>query len=253
MNLRSFFSRAIVVTFAATALTFTGAGLARADGSHGAPYPLEPGAEDPEAQDKPAEPEKPQGTPLKLRTPEDKGASSSSAADIGLKLALVAAVLLVVALYLRKKQSVAVSLAKVGAPRILSRTTIGMRSELLIVDVDGQRLLLGITPTNVTTLSVLTEEPKEAPIEPEVERRNANYPPRIPRDGAVSESLSRLLASARAELDGENLDPPANPIAAARGEAKNDGPPAFGRGRGRPGREPQSLEGQVRGLGSKRG
>jgi flagellar biogenesis protein FliO len=38
--------------------------------------------------------------------------------------------------------------------RILRRTSIGVRSELLVVEMDGQRLLLGVTPSTIQNLYI---------------------------------------------------------------------------------------------------
>jgi flagellar biogenesis protein FliO len=57
-----------------------------------------------------------------------------------------------------------------GAPRrtitISARRAIGVRSELLVVEVDGQGLLLGVTPGNIQRLAVLPDPAvAEAPAE----------------------------------------------------------------------------------------
>lgn len=44
---------------------------------------------------------------------------------------------------------------------VLARTSVGVRSDLLVVDVDGMRLLVGLTPASIQTLAVL-ETPPEA-------------------------------------------------------------------------------------------
>lgn len=40
---------------------------------------------------------------------------------------------------------------------IVARTSLSLRNELVVVEVDGQRLLLGVTPTSITRLTVLSE------------------------------------------------------------------------------------------------
>lgn len=46
---------------------------------------------------------------------------------------------------------------------IVRRTTIGLRSELLVVNVEGQRLLLGVTPHSIQSIAVLDSEAPAAP------------------------------------------------------------------------------------------
>jgi flagellar biogenesis protein FliO len=43
--------------------------------------------------------------------------------------------------------------------RILRRTPVGVRSELLLVDFEGQRLLLGVTPYTIQNLFIMPPEP----------------------------------------------------------------------------------------------
>lgn len=45
--------------------------------------------------------------------------------------------------------------------KIVGRTALGMRTEVCVVDVGGERLVLGVTPTTVTTLSILQDAPVE--------------------------------------------------------------------------------------------
>jgi flagellar protein FliO/FliZ len=58
--------------------------------------------------------------------------------------------------------------------RVLRRTTIGVRSELLLVELEGQKLLIGVTPSSMQTLYLLPDSLPEEPIsEPASERRIA--------------------------------------------------------------------------------
>jgi flagellar biogenesis protein FliO len=45
--------------------------------------------------------------------------------------------------------------------RILGRTVAGPRCELLLVEIEGQRLLLGVTPQSVQNLYIIAEPPTE--------------------------------------------------------------------------------------------
>jgi flagellar protein FliO/FliZ len=54
--------------------------------------------------------------------------------------------------------------------KILGRTPVGVRSELLIVNIDGQKLLLGVTPGSIQRLATLPDPMDEmvlAPAQPE--------------------------------------------------------------------------------------
>jgi flagellar biogenesis protein FliO len=104
----------------------------------------------------PAEP----ATPLALRPGRSLELSQEPAhSSLGWKIVAVMAVLGGSALYLRKR-----SPAKpAGDDRltIIRRTSVGIRSELLIVSVEGQRLLIGVTPHSIQSLASLDGE--EAP------------------------------------------------------------------------------------------
>jgi len=72
--------------------------------------------------------------------------------------------------------------------RVLRRTAIGVRSELLLVELEGQRLLIGVTPSSMQTLYLL---PDSLPDE-----LAADAPAEDARRDAVSERrLANLLES----------------------------------------------------------
>jgi flagellar biogenesis protein FliO len=55
---------------------------------------------------------------------------------------------------------------------VLRRTTIGVRSELLLLELEGQRLLIGVTPSSMQTLYLLPDtSPDESAAEAPSERR----------------------------------------------------------------------------------
>jgi len=85
------------------------------------------------------------GTPLGVRP--------QKALDLGWKLAAVVLVGAGAA-WAWRKRGAAVSLTETPSLRILRRTTIGVRSELLVVDIDGQRMLLGVTPSSIQNLYI---------------------------------------------------------------------------------------------------
>jgi flagellar biogenesis protein FliO len=109
--------------------------------------------------------------------------------------------------------------------RVVSRTGIGGRNELVIVDAGGQRLLLGVSASGITTLATLDEAEEREPI-------SAPAPPT---------SEPRQAATLRARLD-------------AMIESAGDAPaPALRRETVHPTKRPSTasdfaIEGQARGL-----
>ena len=107
----------------------------------------------------------PSATPLSVRPSRPLAlAPESTSMDTGWKF-LAVFVLAAAALAYWKRQNPAVRLDLGPELRVVRRTSIGVRSELLVVDVDGQRFLLGVTPSSVQSLAVLDgheEAPKAA-------------------------------------------------------------------------------------------
>jgi flagellar protein FliO/FliZ len=105
-------------------------------------------------------------TPLQLRH-DSPSVSSPSDAPIGAgwKLGGLAAVVAGVAVWMRRRRAAQPSKA-VSEVRVVARTAISGRSELLVVDVGGQHVLLGVTPTSIRHLVDLEldrAEPVEQP------------------------------------------------------------------------------------------
>jgi flagellar biogenesis protein FliO len=102
------------------------------------------------------------GTPLVLRPSKPlELAHEPPPSSMGWKLVALAAILGGAAYYARKK--LWVKPAEDGQLTIVRRATVGFRSELLVVNVEGQRLLLGVTPNSIQSLAVLdAEEPSPA-------------------------------------------------------------------------------------------
>jgi flagellar biogenesis protein FliO len=80
--------------------------------------------------------------------------------------------------------------------RILRRTTVGVRSELILLELEGQKVLIGVTPSSMQTLYLLPENSEEerAPA-PEKESRlvtllDARIAPRAePREAPSSQTV----------------------------------------------------------------
>ena len=68
--------------------------------------------------------------------------------------------------YSKKKRLALTKGAEAPIPemRILRRTSVGVRSELLLVDLEGQRILLGVTPSNIQSLLIVPDSAMSDPI-----------------------------------------------------------------------------------------
>ncbi len=93
-------------------------------------------------------------TPLALRPSKPlELVQEAPHAGIGWKLVAIAAVLGGGAYCLRRRLSI--KPREEGELTIVRRVSLGMRSELVVVNVEGQRLLLGVTPHAIQSLSLL--------------------------------------------------------------------------------------------------
>ena len=92
-------------------------------------------------------------TPLALETPP-------SGTGAAWKLAAFA-VIATAGLWVWKQRSRKVPGDELPQVQILRRTTIGVRSELVLVELEGQRVLIGVTPSSMQTLYLLPETPAE--------------------------------------------------------------------------------------------
>lgn len=97
-------------------------------------------------------------TPLQTRAPKQlQLAPQNEGTPVGYKLLAGAVVVAGAIVYVKKKQKggVTKNTKKKSAIDILARSSIGVRNELLVVDVEGTRLLVGMTPGSMNTLAVL--------------------------------------------------------------------------------------------------
>ncbi len=153
------------------------------EGDKPAPKDAEDKAEPKPAPEAPKPADKPAGEPLALRpTHAIEAPPAAPVMGLGTKLAL-AAMIGGVAFFVYKRRAGAQP-SKLPALRVTARASIGARTEVCIVEVDGQRLLLGVTPSSIRTLTVLTQE----------EMIEASATP-------AEEGLARLFASAKRDLD----------------------------------------------------
>jgi flagellar biogenesis protein FliO len=127
---------AIALTLAATALTPG----ARAD---------EPPVPVPSSTPEPA-------TPLALRSNKLELVREPEHASTGWKLVAGLVVIGAAVVYFRKRRGAKGT--KDTQLTIVRRTTVGLRSELLVVNVEGQRFLLGVTPHSIQSIAILDGE-----------------------------------------------------------------------------------------------
>jgi flagellar biogenesis protein FliO len=100
-------------------------------------------------------------TPLDVRhdgTPPPPAQPS----HVGLELMGFAAALGGAAFWLHKRRRNGVKNVVNAQARIVSRTSIAVRSELLVVDIGEQRLLLGVTPSSIRHIADLEPAQEEA-------------------------------------------------------------------------------------------
>lgn len=148
---------AAVISLALGATTLTLASAARAENA--APSSTSAGSAAPAS------------TPLGLRSTKPlELADEPAQTTLGWKLGALV-VLGGFAAWAWKKRSTGATVADTSDLRILRRTSIGVRSELLVVEMDGQRLLLGVTPNAIQNLYIapFTEDSGSAPIDEPLE------------------------------------------------------------------------------------
>lgn len=147
----------------------------------------------------------------------------------GYKLFAGVVVVLGAGVWLRKKRG-----AKGAAPAsridVLGRASVGVRSELVVVEVDRTRLLVGVTPGAIQTLAVLDSvEPVAAPIEEEAaaaveekskEEEEEHKGDRLRSLLDVGRALSSRLASPPAPAPAPRLRASKTKLANVAGQAK---------------------------------
>jgi flagellar protein FliO/FliZ len=171
-------------------------------------------------------------TPLALRASKPLELSQEPQhAGLGWKIVAVVAILGGAAFYLRKR--VIPKRSGDEALTIVRRAPIGLRSELLIVNVEGQRLLIGVTPHTIQSLAILDGEEAVGPVGAEGasqgpsalgDRFAAMLKAADPRDGARGQEPARRHDSGSAAVstaESHRADPPdAARDAALAGQAR---------------------------------
>jgi hypothetical protein len=103
---------------------------------------------------------------------------------------------------------------------ILRRTPVGFRSELVVVDVEGQRFLLGVTPHSIQSLATLDSD-------------SASEAPAMAPAASVGDKFSAMLDSAeRRSSARERNDPPASSVGQAAVPTVQDDADVAGQARG---------------------
>lgn len=98
----------------------------------------------------------PAATPLTLKS-DPAAASPRSSSDLGLVTKIGACALILGAaawVFIRRRSATKTDPAAKGALSLVSRLPLGARLEVCVVEVEGQRLVLGVTPQSISTLSV---------------------------------------------------------------------------------------------------
>lgn len=151
--------------------------------------------------DEPAAPEPAaSATPLATRPSKPLTlASPSEGSSFGYKLLAGVVIATAAALWLRKKHG-----RRPAAPAaridILGRTSLGVRSELLVVEVEGTRLLVGMTPGAIQPLAVLdTPVDADAPADEETAPVRADAGEREHPALEVADRARLLLGRPRTE------------------------------------------------------
>lgn len=143
----------------------------------------------------PAAPPAPTGTPLSVRTPVAAAPAAPTSSHLGFKLAAMCAIA-AGGYFLWKRRRALVPSPETARLDVVRRVSIGVRSELLVVDVEGRRLLLGVTPAGISRLSTLgrTDALPRAVAEEAVVREPVSAPPaRADEESRASlESLRRM-------------------------------------------------------------
>lgn len=197
------------------AILLSGAPSAYADADADAPAPSASPQSSTTLQVRPSK-------PLTL-APESSGSGFGFSGFFAMLLLAVAGFVV----WKRRRDGTDAAKGRADSLSILRRASIGVRSELLVVKAEGKRLLLGVTPTSITTLSVLADEDEDF-----TNALVAGVP-------AISPSGVAEPAAPPSRADAAAASPASEPVPAApTTTVPSDAQP--------------QLEGQIRGLASLR-
>jgi flagellar biogenesis protein FliO len=140
-------------------------------------------------------------TPLALRPSKALQLSQEpQGPGLGWKVVSIVAILGGAAFYLRKRAAPK-RLDDTGLT-IVRRAAIGLRSELLVVNVEGQRLLLGVTPHSIQNLAILDGDVAAPAVPMEMPEEASS---------ALGDRFAAMLKAADPRESGRGTDPTRRP------------------------------------------
>jgi flagellar biogenesis protein FliO len=146
-------------------------------------------------------------TPLSLRPSKAiELAPEPAHGALAWKVAFVLALVGGAALYLRRRATPIE--ARMPELTIVRRAAVGLRSELVVVNVEGQRLLIGVTPHTIQSLAILDADEPHAQL--------AAAPPRGASN--LGERFAAMLDTASRTAPAPDLPVAADPPRRARAE-----------------------------------
>ncbi len=217
-----------------------------------APLAVAPAAAAPVEAPAAAAPAPPDATPLALHVPAAAKplalAPQSEGLGLGYKLLAVLAIGGAVALYLKKKRGPKIDGIVPAKIDILARSGIGVRSQLVVVEVEGTRLLVGMTPSAIQTLAVLqtpeddnvAAEARAAAIEDRLEQERDAL--EVVRPANLGDRVRSLLGS------DEPVAPPRLSAVKPKAKAARSAPRAVSSARKSSEAPSREIAGQARGL-----
>ena len=116
-----------------------------------------PKAEAPKAETAAPEPASaPEPAPLQVRSQKPLTlAPQNESTPWGYKLFAFVVVAGGIAFWVKKRRKIDAGKQKPARLDIVARSSVGVRSELIVVEVEGTRLLVGMTPSAISTLAIL--------------------------------------------------------------------------------------------------
>jgi hypothetical protein len=192
------------------------------------------------------------GTPLVTRPSKPLAlAPANPSSPIGYKVLAGFGLAAAAAMWLRSKRKTAPSAKARSSIDVVGRTSVGVRSELLVVDVEGTRLLVGMTPSAISTLAVL--ETPDDDVAPAALASKFDDAVVLPMESLAPEPLVQLGERVRAlfEAPSAQLDdkpPPAKPLRGTQAKGVGLGEPKRARRSPVPKAPRAAVAGQAKGL-----
>ena len=181
-------------------------------------------------------------TPLQLRETHPIALAPEPPAYAAWKLAGILALMGAGAFFLKRRQAQRRPAETIRSLQVLKKLSIGVRTELLVVDVDGQRLLLGVTPNSIQTLAALPDLDAAASEEMESRAATTFRPERAlgEKSNGLGDRLAALVERSRTS--------DSDALADTRNDLRTTARPQRSSTSKRPASATEALEGQARGL-----